>query len=161
MRELYEATWGWDANKKLRELRSTQARFIIVVEGHEGGGGAEERQPVAFLHYRFVEDARRPVLYVYEIQVVDAAQGKGYGHLLMRRAEEIAADKQMAKVVLTCFTINHKALAFYNKVGYSVDETCPSLDDGDEEACFTVLSKLVPEKSTPAKHARAEKVPTL
>ena len=62
--------------------------------GNSGGGAAVERQgqgpgagaaegaaecgqPVAFLHYRFEEEAGEAVLYCYEIQVAEAVQVGG------------------------------------------------------------------------------------
>jgi hypothetical protein len=86
MREMYEKAWGWSDDEKRGELKSPRARYILaylspagkVAGANPGGavskaaeedGGAGERVPVGFVHYRFVEDARRPVAYVYEIQV--------------------------------------------------------------------------------------------
>ncbi|KAJ1487906.1 hypothetical protein T484DRAFT_1784923 [Baffinella frigidus] len=89
MRAMYEKAWGWSDDQKRFELESPRARYILAylspapssaagrvagaspggaVSASEEGGGADGRVAVGFVHYRFVEDARRPVAYVYEIQ---------------------------------------------------------------------------------------------
>ncbi len=55
------------------------------------------------------------VLYVYEIQVEPDAIGMGIGRHLMSMVEDVAARNSMTHVVLTCFTCNDNALAFYTK----------------------------------------------
>jgi GNAT superfamily N-acetyltransferase len=62
-----------------------------------------------------------PRAYV-DILVVDAAaEGRGVGRALMRRAEEWARDHDCREVVLDVFAGNAGAIAFYERCGYRPD----------------------------------------
>ena len=87
--------------------------------------------------YRFLEDARRPVAYVYEIQLGGAARGLGVGRALMEAVERVAAARRMVAVMLTVFTDNAAALRFYAAVGYRPDVTSPQ----QPGAAYHILSK--------------------
>ena len=72
----------------------------------------------------------------------------GLATALMRLLEGIAAALPgTAKMMLTCFTNNRRALQFYHKLGYSQDEYSPQprvLRDGTRvESEYIILSKAV------------------
>ena len=46
MRSMYEDVWGWKPSEKQKELKHTDARYLIV----HGADGI----PVAYLHFRYV-----------------------------------------------------------------------------------------------------------
>eukprot|EP00960_Hanusia_phi_P060555 764539-Hanusia_phi.AAC.9 len=138
MKKLYEGSWGWDEEKKREELVSRRARFIIA---HHIKG--EIKTPIAFVHYRYVQEAREPVevcflglddekqvVYVYEIQIDPAFQGRGIGRALMttvsyvpcplffildEQVEEICKEQGLDGICLTVFTDNEAALRFYQR----------------------------------------------
>ncbi|GIL77328.1 hypothetical protein Vretimale_3027 [Volvox reticuliferus] len=119
MASLYDRVWTWSDTKKRKQLTSAASRFLIA---HEAGAA---RTPLAYVNYRFEEDEGYAVLYCYELQVVRAAQSRGLGRLLMELAEQIAWGAGMSKLMLTVFSENTPAVAFYQKLGYELDETSP------------------------------------
>lgn len=54
---------------------------------------------------------------MYEIEIEEAARGKGIGKYLMNAAYEIAKSLHLLKVMLTAFKSNLPALDFYQKMG--------------------------------------------
>lgn len=57
-------------------MRESQQRLTRSVLAMQEGG---ERQPAAFVHYRWEEEEARPVLYCYDIQLEPRVQRKGLG----------------------------------------------------------------------------------
>ena len=106
-----------------------------------GAGEGAGARPVGLIHFRFCTDARRPVLYIYEIQVAREAQGLGVGKALLQHSQDIARSAGMHRVLLTVFKHNVEAQGFYEKHGYGLDSTCPSHQDAS--CCFRVLGKDV------------------
>ena len=47
VQEMYEAVWGWSDQKKLKELRNENARFLIASEPNK-----ELPSPLALIHFR-------------------------------------------------------------------------------------------------------------
>ncbi|EJD55613.1 acyl-CoA N-acyltransferase [Auricularia subglabra TFB-10046 SS5] len=156
MRSKYTASsFGWDPPQKKRELFHKDSRFILA---HSSSG-----ELAAFTMFRFDteegmngdEDA---VVYCYELQVSSRTRKLGLGAALMRDLESLARDWKMLKVMLTCFLTNVDAMAFYKRVGFSVDPISPSQQqnsEGDEDdewedeasseapADYEILSKTI------------------
>lgn len=142
MRALYEASpdWGWSDTRKRAELAHPDARYIVATTTAGAGPAAAaadpaadpaapsstgEGQPLAFLQFRFEEEAGDAVLYLYEIQVEAAAQGKGLGFFLMRLLELLAWKSGVSRVMLTVFHANQVAVRLYCKLGFVPDESSP------------------------------------
>lgn len=138
MRDQYERSdWGYDAAAKARELFESEARYLVA----ESTG--DDRELLAFAHFRFVNDDGVEVLYVYELQVAERAQRRGLGKFLMAALLLVARQQRMKLVVLTVFKANTAALAFYQRtMGFSVDETSPSAC-GDDSQAYEILSRVV------------------
>lgn len=117
MRQLYlKSQWGYDECLKLQELQATTARFLILRNPHS--------RPVAYAHFRFVEDDGRAVLYCFEIQVERDYQQKGAGTLLLELLKRLGKSTQMEALMCTVFVFNAPSLAFFHKVGFRADRTC-------------------------------------
>jgi ribosomal protein S18 acetylase RimI-like enzyme len=149
MAKLYEgSSWGLDMKEKERELRHDRARYLLLlVDDHDHDRQGERNKKVAaFVHFRFEYDDEEgptcPVLYVYEIQIDGSYRRHGLGRKLMDLAEQIAHRQDMAKVVLTVFKSNGDAMAFYDKLGYTVDDTSPS-KVGETAADYEILSRSI------------------
>ncbi|KAL5611583.1 hypothetical protein BROUX41_000832 [Berkeleyomyces rouxiae] len=66
------------------------------------------------------------VMYCYEIHLVQALRGSGLGAQLISLLKDVARGiAGVEKVMLTCFTSNHKAREFYSGVGFMVDDFSP------------------------------------
>ncbi|CAM6042676.1 unnamed protein product [Sphagnum compactum] len=174
--------WPAEEKKKRRDMVSPDARYIIVREKnlsqdskfssdsnlglsdhHHCAGlwGANGGDPVvAFVHYRFVVEHDVPVLYVFEIQLEQSVQGKGFGKFLMQFLELIARKNNMKAVLLTVQKRNTRAMAFYTqKLRFVVASISPSrwqdtLTGAEmtyEILCktFDVEAKAILEEGTP------------
>jgi ribosomal protein S18 acetylase RimI-like enzyme len=104
---------------------------------------------LGFAHFRYEYDdddhPKRPVTYLYELQVQPNVQKFGIGKKLMTIVELISVNLKMEKVMLTVFRANVVAMAFYKMRNYNVDECSPSNFAGEEnENCdYEILSKMV------------------
>eukprot|EP00198_Chlamydomonas_reinhardtii_P013340 XP_001702677.1 predicted protein [Chlamydomonas reinhardtii] len=119
MAAFYERVWSWSDVKKRRQFTSSASRFLIAYDVNAA------RVPVGYINFRFEYEDGEAVLYCYELQVARAAQQRGLGRAMMELLEQIAWGAGMSKVMLTVFTENVPALAFYSKLGYRLDETSP------------------------------------
>jgi len=152
MRVHYEETWGWNRNEKMKELFHPAARFIVVTNAK----GVETNlqynsvdipidpsEIVAFTIYRFdwddEDEPEHPVLYCYELQVLNSFQAHGLGRLLMSQLVTIAERLRMWKVMLTCFKRNEGAISFYRRCGFDIDSNSPS-SFGNVDEDYEILS---------------------
>jgi RimJ/RimL family protein N-acetyltransferase len=77
----------------------------------------------------------------------------GLGTVLMRLMGDIGTKiPDTAKLMLTCFTSNQRAINMYEKLGYSKDEFSPApklLRNGTKvEADYVILSKVLLDLSS-------------
>jgi diamine N-acetyltransferase len=63
--------------------------------------------------------------YVHQLYILPASQGCGLGHRLMAAAEERARELGADRIWLGVMVKNAQAVAWYNKMGYTVTETSP------------------------------------
>ncbi|EON62607.1 hypothetical protein W97_01831 [Coniosporium apollinis CBS 100218] len=80
---------------------------------------------VAFLSFMLDVEGAEAVLYVYEIHLAEQVRRLGLGSHLMDAAEQVARDVGVSSAMLTCFTSNVAAEAFYRKRGYKVHKSSP------------------------------------
>ncbi|KAI1318212.1 acyl-CoA N-acyltransferase [Xylariaceae sp. FL0255] len=167
----YEAsTTGWDREKKIKEMKSPDLRYIIVRDldtrdedenseregssySEEGDRDGEERQRAAMLIRGFTSlmptyEEGEPVLYCYEIHLKPELQRTGLSKLLMSYLESVAINTPpITKVMLTCFLSNEKAFEFYKRSGFEVDPLTPrpkKLRNGKTVVVdYAIMSKVV------------------
>ncbi|KAK9071843.1 hypothetical protein SSX86_008273 [Deinandra increscens subsp. villosa] len=114
----YGAEWAAEEKVKRREMSSSEALYIFVYN---------KESIIGFVHYRFTIEEEIPVLYVYELQLEPAYQGKGLGKFLMQLVELIACNNRMGAVVLTVQKRNTSAINFYlNRLRYNISSISPS-----------------------------------
>nr|CDS28192.1 n alpha acetyltransferase 40 NatD catalytic [Hymenolepis microstoma] len=136
MKHLYlKSSWGWNGESKLTELFSPQSRFLLcyptqlkqtcAIGRHESplSLNPSDKDPCAFVHFRFEVDARRPVLYCYEIQVLDRIRGMGLGQNLLQIMYKIAEVNKLTRIILTVFKFNSSAYVFFGRNGFKIDST--------------------------------------
>jgi len=131
-RAMYEgcpAMGGWDEAALTEELFHPEARFLILF----ADGAA-----VAFANFRFDMDDGRRVVYCYHLHVAASHRRRGCGCALMTALEALGGFLQMDLCVLTVFTANAAARAFYQSMGYTPDVTSPAPSSG---VGYAILSK--------------------
>lgn len=138
MKSIYESTsWGWDETQKQKELFAPMSRYILLVNPQNAN------EVKAFTMFRFEwddeEEPEHPVLFCYEVQVDSTFSRKGLGKLLMFMLLKIAKHCHMWKTMLTCFKCNLNAMAFYSRIGFSMDSNSPSKYGHNDEP-YEILS---------------------
>ena len=105
-----EAIWGWDEgwqHDHFLENFKTESGERLVVEQHG--------EPVGNLELEY----RPGSVFVSNIQVVPEAQGQGLGTWLMKRLMT-QARQSGDDVSLQAFVVNHRAVEFYERLGFLV-----------------------------------------
>lgn len=138
----------WSATKKRQEMRLPDLKYFVLTT-------PDRTSVVGFISYMVTYEDGHGVLYVYEIHLEPKYQGNGLGHQLMGIAELTARNVGLEKVMLTVFRCNARAIRFYERLGYSVDEYSPQpivLRNGTtKERCYVILSKTM-VLDVPSKH---------
>jgi ribosomal protein S18 acetylase RimI-like enzyme len=62
--------------------------------------------------------SQRPCLFVYDVHIEDAQQGRGYGKAAMLLAEDEARRRGLDRVALNVFGRNELARGLYRSLGY-------------------------------------------
>jgi GNAT superfamily N-acetyltransferase len=88
----------------------TPGHALFVVE-------ADDR-PVGRLWLAERESGGRRMLFVYDISIDDAFQGRGYGRAAMRLAEDEARARGLGRIELNVFGGNAVARTMYRSLGY-------------------------------------------
>jgi ribosomal protein S18 acetylase RimI-like enzyme len=116
----HEEEWKWSDEDKLMSFLNPKSRFLIVEETSVG--------ITAFVCFRFLVDAKRPVVYIYELQVDPQRTSQGLGRRLLKEVEGMCKQHSpgISDCMLTCFRKNERALRFYNNLGFKEDKTSPS-----------------------------------
>ncbi|KAF6814708.1 N-acetyltransferase [Colletotrichum sojae] len=112
---------GWKPAQKMREMRSPELRYVLVTEAADEGG-----RICGFTSLMPTFEEGEPVVYCYEIHLMEELRGTGMGRKLMDIQIAVAQSIPIVeKVMLTCFVANVSARAFYEKLGFSRDAISP------------------------------------
>ncbi len=135
MRSLYDACheeeWKWNDVEKLKSLLSSKSRFFIIEKQNIG--------IVGFICFRFLVDNKRPVVYIFELQVDAHFTGQGIGAHLLSQVENLCRKSApgISECILTCFRHNERPIAFYTRQGFKTDMTSP------HSSSYLILSKMI------------------
>ncbi|KAH6917320.1 acyl-CoA N-acyltransferase [Coprinopsis sp. MPI-PUGE-AT-0042] len=141
MQTLYtNSSFGWKPAEKEKELFASPSRFILAFKTGTGERGSI-RELVGFTMFRFEYEDGESLVYCYEIQISPGIQGIGLGRKLMGYLETIGNVYEMDKIMLTVLKANQKAFQFYEKYGFQIDPSSPSLHG--EEVDYEIMSKEI------------------
>ena len=114
MYEQAEDFGGWNEHSKREEMADINGRYLIARDSNH--------QLAGFLYFQFIQeetlDGTAAVVYIYEIEIENAARKRGLGKALMTAARSIGRAQKLDKIMLTVFKSNLDALQFYEKLGY-------------------------------------------
>jgi ribosomal protein S18 acetylase RimI-like enzyme len=127
-------------------MKLPDMKYMILRRAVSEGGEREGPGDFAgFLEYMVTYEDGYEVLYCYEIHLTPESQGQGLGEELMARFERVGAHIGLEKAMLTVFKSNRRAMTFYERVGYTEDESSPrprKLRNGTvKEADYMIMSK--------------------
>lgn len=161
MKPFYEDEWPKAEAEKRKDMMDDDSRYVLVHLREASGTDEQESTevtndtfptcspavvPIAFVQYRFVIEDDQEVLYVYELQLTEAARRKGLGKFLMQFIELVARKSGMKGVMLTVQRLNKGALNFYESMRYQIDQMSPSQCDDSlsppVDHTYEILSKM-------------------
>ncbi|KAF2218928.1 acyl-CoA N-acyltransferase, partial [Elsinoe ampelina] len=140
---------GWHKGRKRREMRDRDMRYFIVRNETSQGTQAGENtgSVTGFLSFMLTHEDGLPVIYVYEIHLKPPIRKTGVGRHLMDVVERIGESVGVHKSMLTVFRSNDKAVKWYERLGYTVDEYSPPdkklRGDKVKQADYLILSKTL------------------
>ncbi|KIW07336.1 uncharacterized protein PV09_02185 [Verruconis gallopava] len=115
------ASQGWNPDHKRSEMRERDMRYILVHRsGKEGHNSV-----LAFTSFMLTPEDDQPVIYIYEIHLSPELRGTGIGKALMEMVASIGRKVGVSMSMLTVFTTNQHAEAFYRRLGYTEDDSSP------------------------------------
>ena len=125
MKKLYlDNGWSWNDVNKNNEIFHNPSHYLILHDEEN------VEDIVAYILFRFEwddeEEPEYPVLYVYEVQLVEEWRSCGAGRFLVDLALKISRETFMKRIMLTCLKANQRAMSFYQKLGFTVDSNSPS-----------------------------------
>lgn len=152
---------GWSSLKKRKEMKLPDMRYLIARQGSRTINpelaeppAPTQSQILGFLSFMVTYEDGKEVIYCYEIHLSPTAQGLGLGKQLMLTLEDIGRRIGLEKAMLTVFKSNTKALRFYDRLGFAVDEYSPQtrkLRNGTvKEADYLILSKRLDNRTSSA-----------
>ncbi|KAL0934843.1 N-acetyltransferase [Colletotrichum truncatum] len=119
---------GWKPAHKIKEMRSPELRYILVKETPAPAQDDEssEGRICGFTSLMPTFEEGEPVVYCYEIHLMEELRGTGMGRKLMDYLVTVAESIPIIeKVMLTCFVANATARGFYEKLGFERDALSP------------------------------------
>ncbi|KAL5535609.1 hypothetical protein ACEPAF_3703 [Sanghuangporus sanghuang] len=135
MKSIYQTgnVFPWDPPEKRKQMFHEHSRFLLIGSGYESGSesadsSVREEAVLAYCIFRFERDEERNVAYVYELQASDVARRLGLGRALIENLESIGRGFKMSLIMLTHLKGNEAARAFYDSLGFEVDETSPDYE---------------------------------
>ncbi|TFB04049.1 hypothetical protein CCMA1212_003975 [Trichoderma ghanense] len=114
------------------KLLETRDVFILEAASEDEGGGEPAVKMVGSIMLGVT--AEGDAVTVNNLVVEPAAQGRGYGRVLMDFAEEFARGKSLSSVFLFTNVKMHENIGLYLKLGYV--ETGRRTEDGYERVYF-------------------------
>lgn len=134
----------WSPASKRREMVLPDMKYFVI-----SSSAVEEAnvptQVLGFVSFMVTYEDGYEVIYVYEIHLDEQLRGQGIGAVLMNEVESIGQRVGVEKCMLTVFRSNKKAVRWYERLGYSVDDFSPGprvLRNGTvKEPSYTILSK--------------------
>lgn len=122
---------GWSPTKKQKEMKLPDMRYLLVREcrsivwepveeespspPEESRSNTKETEVGAFLSFMFTYEDGHEVIYCYELHVLPALRGCGFGGHLMTLMEGAGRRIGVQKAMLTVFLENSSALGFYRR----------------------------------------------
>lgn len=135
----------WSASSKRKEMILPDMRYMVIRDEMQESDDGTSRAIHGFVSFMTTYEDGYEVLYVYEIHLAAKFRGQGVGKVLLDMTEAIGRKIKLEKVMLTVFKSNNRAVKWYDRMGYTVDDFSPGprvLRNGTiKEPSYVILSK--------------------
>jgi len=136
---------GWKPKAKKKEMKLLDLRYLTIKT--PAAEGEEEGEVKGFVSIMPTHEDDYETLYIYEIHLHPDLQGAGLGASIMGLVQGMAEKIEVEKIMLSVWTRNEKAVAFYRRMGFDKDEFSPEprvLRNGSVKECeYLIMSKAV------------------
>jgi ribosomal protein S18 acetylase RimI-like enzyme len=112
------ASQGWHPQAKREEMLEKDMRYILLRP-------TDDERIVAFISFMLTTEEDEAVVYIYELHLSSGLRGTGIGKALIELVESVGRAVRVAVSMLTVFTANKHAEAFYRHLGYFEDASSP------------------------------------
>lgn len=99
----------------------TPAHYCLVVRDRRTGAA------VGHLWVAEIKSSGRPEAYIYDIEIVEAHRGRGYGAAVLRALATWARRRRLPVIRLRVHAHNTGARALYEKMGFAVTDVMMAL----------------------------------
>lgn len=137
----------WSLVSKRKEMLLPDMKYLVIQEkSHSPDTDDENSQMVCgFVSYMITYEDGYEVVYIYEIHLKPVFCGLGVGKVLLGLVEDIGRKVKVGKAMLTVFKSNQRAVKWYDRMGYIMDDFSPIprvLRNGTiKEPSYVILSK--------------------
>lgn len=136
----------WSAASKRKEMLLPDMRYLVITSS-----GTDVtttfKDVLGFISFMTTYEDGHEVIYVYEIHLARQLRGLGVGVVLMEEVESIGRCIGVEKCMLTVFGSNERAVRWYDRLGYVIDEFSPRprvLRNGTvKQPSYKILSKAL------------------
>ncbi|KAH8120431.1 acyl-CoA N-acyltransferase [Phellopilus nigrolimitatus] len=130
MKTIYEETnvFEWDPSGKQEEMFHSLARFLLVMSDKtsDDTGEIDKNELLGYATFRFIEK-------IGETWFISSENARrlGLGKAIIGNLEYMGQALKMTDIMLTTFTKNGEANAFYSSLGFEVDRTSPDYEEDE------------------------------
>ena len=142
MKDIYEASGGWDEEAKEGELYDSTSRFIFAFT---------QDKPIGFIMFNFDIDGTETSAFILDVHVDQAFRHKGLGRFLVQCVEFIALKSKLDAVLLSLYKENIQGRKFFRAMRYTPHKSSPINTDreAEYEYEYEVLFKPLLKPSPP------------
>lgn len=135
----------WSVSSKRKEMLLPDMRYLIIRERIQTTDDDHFRPVYGFISFMITYEDGHEVIYIYEIHLQPSFCSQGVGKVLLDLVEEIGRKIRVEKAMLTVFKSNRRAVKWYDRMGYTIDDFSPGprvLRNGTiKEPSYVILSK--------------------
>ncbi|KAL1515398.1 hypothetical protein AB1Y20_002026 [Prymnesium parvum] len=123
-----------DTRRLLRQTTHPRQHLLLYLRGGSICAAAS---------CRVCHEQRARVVYLYELQVVEAYRRRKIGAALLQQVEQFGRDEGAMGAMLTVNLANHAAIRFYSGCGFAVSPISPSACDPSRSECeYEIMQKV-------------------
>jgi ribosomal protein S18 acetylase RimI-like enzyme len=100
----------------------------VATKNHDLSVAEVDGTPVGTLWVAFTEQSAGLEAFIYEVEVMEARRGQGWGRAIMQACHDHCLDRGAVAVRLNVFGHNDVARRLYDSLGYHVTSTSMKLD---------------------------------